>query len=76
MPELRRHARLLRVAGLLRDALLHLFEPDFSVFYMILSQMGFMYKHQAAYPLGGSLPLATTLEQRYKQQQTAAAQAA
>ncbi len=52
---------------LLRDALLHLFEPDFSVFYMILSQMGFMYKHQAAYPLGGSLPLATTLEKRYKQ---------
>jgi phytoene dehydrogenase-like protein len=52
---------------LLRDALLNLFEPDFSVFYMILSQMGFMYRGQAAYPLGGSLPMALTLEKRYKQ---------
>ena len=52
---------------LLRDALLYLFEPDFSVFYMILSQMGFLYKNQAAYPLGGSLPLALTLVKRYKQ---------
>lgn len=52
---------------LLREALLNLFEPDFSVFYIILSQMGFMYKQQAAYPLGGSLPLATTLEKRYLQ---------
>ncbi len=52
---------------LLREALLNLFEPDFSVFYMILSQMGFMYKQQAAYPLGGSLPLAMSLEKRYKQ---------
>jgi phytoene dehydrogenase-like protein len=50
---------------LLREALLALFEPDFSVFYMILSQLGFMYKHQAAYPLGGSLPLALTLAKRY-----------
>ncbi len=52
---------------LLRQALLTLFEPDFSVFYMILSQMGFMYRNQAAYPLGGSLPMALTLEKRYKQ---------
>ena len=52
---------------LLREALLYLFEPDFSVFYMVLSQMGFMYRNQAAYPLGGSLPLALTLEKRYKQ---------
>jgi len=52
---------------LLREALLTLFEPDFSVFYMVLSQMGFMYRNQAAYPLGGSLPLALTLEKRYKQ---------
>ena len=52
---------------LLREALLTLFEPDFSVFYMILSQMGFMYRKEAAYPLGGSLPMALTLEKRYKQ---------
>jgi phytoene dehydrogenase-like protein len=52
---------------LLRKALLNLFEPEFSVFYMIYSQMGFLYKNQAAYPLGGSLPLALTLEKRYKQ---------
>jgi phytoene dehydrogenase-like protein len=52
---------------LLRDALLILFEPDFSVFYMVLSQMGFMYRNQAAYPLGGSLPMALCLEKRYKQ---------
>jgi phytoene dehydrogenase-like protein len=52
---------------LLREALLTLFEADFSVFYMVLSQMGFMYRNQAAYPLGGSLPMALTLEKRYKQ---------
>ena len=52
---------------LIREALLTLFEPDFSVFYMILSQLGFMYRHQAAYPLGGSLPMALALEKRYKQ---------
>jgi phytoene dehydrogenase-like protein len=52
---------------LLREALLTLFEPDFSVFYMVLSQMGFLYRQEAAYPLGGSLPLALTLEKRYKQ---------
>ncbi len=52
---------------LLHEALLNLFEPDFSVFYMVLSQMGFMYRNQAAYPLGGSLPLALSLEKRYKQ---------
>jgi phytoene dehydrogenase-like protein len=52
---------------LLQEALLTLFEPDFSVFYMILSQLGYMYKNQASYPLGGSLPLALTLEKRYKQ---------
>lgn len=52
---------------LLREALLTLFEPDFSVFYMVLSQMGFLYRKEAAYPLGGSLPLALTLEKRYKQ---------
>jgi len=52
---------------LLREDLLVLFEPDFSVFYMVLSQMGFMYRHQAAYPVGGSLPMALTLEKCYKQ---------
>jgi phytoene dehydrogenase-like protein len=52
---------------LLREALLALFEEDFSVFYMILSQLGFMYRNQAAYPLGGSLPMALTLEKRYRQ---------
>jgi phytoene dehydrogenase-like protein len=51
---------------LLRQALLTVWEPDFSVFYAILSQMGFMYKKQAGYPLGGSLPLALSLEKRYK----------
>ena len=52
---------------LLREALLTLFEPDFSVFYMVLSQMGFLYRQEAAYPLGGSLPLALALEKRYTQ---------
>ncbi len=52
---------------LIQKALTTVFEPDFSVFYMMLSQMGFMYKNQAAYPLGGSLPLALTLENNYKQ---------
>jgi phytoene dehydrogenase-like protein len=52
---------------LIQNALTTVFEPDFSVFYMILSQMGFMTKQQAAYPLGGSLPLALALENRYKQ---------
>jgi len=54
-------------SSLIREALLTLFESDFSVFYMVLSQLGFMYRNQAAYPLGGSLPLALTLEKRYKQ---------
>jgi phytoene dehydrogenase-like protein len=33
---------------------------------MMLSTLGFMYKRQADYPVGGSLPLALTLEKRYK----------
>jgi phytoene dehydrogenase-like protein len=52
---------------LIRDALNSVWGPEFSVFYMILSMMGFMYKGQAGYPVGGSLPLALTLEKRYKQ---------
>ncbi len=51
---------------LLREALLTIWGPEFSVFYMILASLGYMYKHQAGYPLGGSLPLALTLEKRYK----------
>ena len=34
---------------------------------MVLSTLGFMYKGQADYPVGGSLPLALFLEKRYKQ---------
>ncbi len=52
---------------LLRNALLTLFEQDFSVFTMVLSQLGFMYRNQAAYPMGGSLPMALALEKRYKE---------
>ncbi|RPI32703.1 MAG: NAD(P)/FAD-dependent oxidoreductase [Chloroflexota bacterium] len=52
---------------LLREALLTVWEPDFSVFFMILTSLGFMYKQQGGYPLGGSLPLALALEKRYKQ---------
>jgi phytoene dehydrogenase-like protein len=52
---------------LIREALNTLYGPEFSVFYMILSMLGFMYKGQAGYPIGGSLPLALTLEKRYKQ---------
>lgn len=52
---------------LLREALLTLWEPEFSVFFMICAQLGYLYKRQAGYPLGGSLPLALTLEKRYKQ---------
>jgi phytoene dehydrogenase-like protein len=52
---------------LIRDALNTVYAPEFSVFYMILSTLGFMYKRQADYPVGGSLPLALTLEKRYKQ---------
>jgi phytoene dehydrogenase-like protein len=51
---------------LIRRALTTIWEPDFSVFYAMLSTLGFMYKRQADYPLGGSLPLALTLEKRYK----------
>ncbi|RPI83230.1 MAG: NAD(P)/FAD-dependent oxidoreductase [Chloroflexi bacterium] len=52
---------------LLREALLTVFEPDFSCFFMFFSQMGFMYRGQAGYPVGGSLPVALALEKRYKQ---------
>ncbi len=52
---------------LLRQALLHCSEPEFSVFYMLLSMLGFIYRKQGGYPLGGSLPMALALEKRYKQ---------
>jgi phytoene dehydrogenase-like protein len=52
---------------LIRDALDTVYGPEFSVFYMMLSTLGFMYKGQAGYPMGGSLPLALFLEKRYKQ---------
>lgn len=51
---------------LLREALLTIWGPEFSVFYMILASLGYMYKRQAGYPFGGSLPLALTLEKQYK----------
>lgn len=52
---------------LIREALNSIYGPEFSVFYMILSMLGFMYKGQAGYPVGGSLPMALFLEKRYKQ---------
>lgn len=52
---------------LIRDALNTVYGPEFSVFYMVSSMLGFMYKGQAGYPVGGSLPLALFLEKRYKQ---------
>jgi phytoene dehydrogenase-like protein len=52
---------------LIRDALNCVYGPEFSVFYMVLSMMGFMYKGQAGYPAGGSLPLALFLAKRYEQ---------
>jgi phytoene dehydrogenase-like protein len=51
---------------LVRKALLTIWEADFSVFFMLLTTLGFMYKKQAGYPLGGSLPLALRLEKRYR----------
>jgi phytoene dehydrogenase-like protein len=52
---------------LIRAALLSVFGPEYSVFYMVLSMLGFMYKGQAGYPVGGSLPLALFLAKRYQQ---------
>jgi phytoene dehydrogenase-like protein len=52
---------------LIRNALNTVYGPEFSVFYMMLSMFGFMYKRYAGYPVGGSLPLALFLEKRYKQ---------
>lgn len=52
---------------LIREALHTVYGPEFSVFYMMLSTLGFMYKRQAGYPVGGSLPLALALEKRYRQ---------
>lgn len=52
---------------LIRDALKSIWEPDFSVFYMISAMLGYMHKQQAGYPVGGSLPIALWLEKRYKQ---------
>jgi phytoene dehydrogenase-like protein len=40
--------------------------PDFSALYAF-TNLGFMEKKQAGYPLGGSLPLAIFLAKRYKQ---------
>jgi phytoene dehydrogenase-like protein len=51
---------------LLQEALINLWSPDFSALFMFAT-LGFMYKKQAAYPYGGSLPLALALEKRFKQ---------
>ena len=51
---------------LLRDALTTLWIADSSAFF-ILTTLGWMYKKQAGYPMGGSLPLALSLEKRFKQ---------
>jgi phytoene dehydrogenase-like protein len=51
---------------LLRLGISEMLTPDFSALYAF-TNLGFMEKKQAGYPLGGSLPLAIFLARRYKQ---------
>jgi len=51
---------------LLRLGVSRMLTPDFSALYAF-SNLGFMERKQAGYPLGGSLPLAIFLGKRYKQ---------
>ena len=49
---------------LIRQALLEMWFPEFSMFFVLFT-LAYLHNHNAGYPLGGSLPMAQALEQRY-----------
>jgi phytoene dehydrogenase-like protein len=49
---------------LLREALLHSWPSDFSLLFLMMT-LAWMHRKDAGYPIGGSLPMAKALEQRY-----------
>jgi phytoene dehydrogenase-like protein len=51
---------------LLREGLALMWTPDFSSLFAF-NTLGYLYKRQAGYPIGGSLPLARFLANRYEQ---------
>lgn len=50
----------------LRDMLLRAWYPEFALFFL-MTTLAWMHKHEAGYPIGGSLPLARSIEQRYRE---------
>jgi len=48
----------------LRGALRDMWFPEFSMFFMLFT-FAYLHNKNAGYPIGGSLPLSTTLERRY-----------
>ncbi len=50
---------------LLKEAFRDLWGTDFSAFFF-LTMLGWMHAKQAGYPIGGSLPMARSVEQRFK----------
>jgi phytoene dehydrogenase-like protein len=49
---------------ILRDAFQEMWLPEFSIFF-ILFTFGFLHKKNAGYPIGGSMPMAQAMAQRY-----------
>jgi phytoene dehydrogenase-like protein len=48
----------------LRDAIRHMWFPEFSAFFM-LATLAWLHNKNAGYPLGGSLPMSLTMANRY-----------
>ncbi len=48
----------------LREALLEMWMPEFSMFFMLFT-FAYLHNHNAGYPIGGSLPMSRALEKRF-----------
>jgi phytoene dehydrogenase-like protein len=48
----------------LREALLEMWMPEFSMFFMLFT-FAYLHNHNAGYPIGGSLPMSHALEKRF-----------
>jgi len=51
---------------LLRKALMEMWIPEFSIFFMLFT-FAYLHNKNAGYPLGGSLPMSQALENRYRE---------
>jgi phytoene dehydrogenase-like protein len=52
--------------NLLRNALMEMWIPEFSMFFMLFT-FAYLHNRNAGYPLGGSLPMSMAMEERYKE---------